>query len=344
MDTPTQAHKPPVNSNSCPLCTPRFSLPGIFKLIIFYLEDAWRPLLAIFLVSFFTIIPVAILLWIALGPIPFDLVMPLSYVSPGVAMPEEWMGWINLFLWTLFGFIASAFVMRQIFWWAEHKTMPPFEHVFQVSFKDGRWLLYFALLFGLCSVRHIVKETCPDAVCARPTQVIALPDKSPGARIPPAYISTQGASKNGDIYHQEVNIGQCKLQMSGAGYMFRDLIPHIVWSRFFHYVLEGILTIIGLSLAVRYSLAIHAMLKGLKNPLKRSFAHTRRAGVALFWGALFIALSYLLTREVIMVGLMYIAPVPKLVIWTLYSLNAVLWTMLYGLYLTLASKRLMCDP
>jgi hypothetical protein len=344
MNTPTGAHKTAANGNNCPLCTPRFSLSGIFKLIIFYLEDAWRPLLAIFLVSFVTIIPFAILLWLTLGPVPFDLVMPLSYVSPGLSMPEGWMGWGNLFLWTLFGFIASAFVMRQIFWWAEHKTMPPFERVFQVSLQDARWLLYFALLFCLCSVRHVVKETCPNAVCARPTQVIALPDRSPGARIPPAYLSTQGASKSGDIYHQEVNIGQCKLQMSGAGYMFRDLIPHIVWSRFFHYVLESILTIIGLSLAVRYSLAIHAMLKKLKNPLKRSFVYTRRAGVPLFLGALFITFGYLLMREIIMVGLLYIIPVPHPILWALYSINAVLWTMIYGLYLTFSGKHLMSVP
>ena len=344
MNTDAHHNKAPVNGNACPLCTPRFSLKGIFKLIIFYLEDAWKPLLSIFLVSFFTVIPVSASLWLALGPAPFDLVMPLSYASPDAAIPSNWLGWLAFIAWVVFGFVASAFVMRQVFWWSEHKTMPPFERIFRISPKDGRWMVYFALLFCLCSVRHIVKETCPNAVCARPTQVIALPDKSPGARIPPAYMSTQGLSKTGDIYHQEVNIGQCKIQMSGGGYMFRDLIPHIMWSRFFHYVLEAILTIIGLTFATRYSLAIHAMLKGQKDALKCSFVYTRRAGLPLFMGALFIAAGYVLTREIIVVGLFYLAPVPNIVIWTLYSLSAIFWTMIYSLYLALAGRRLMKDP
>ena len=340
MTPPTSAHKMPANGNKCPLCTPRFSLPGLFRLIIFYLEDAWRPLSAIFLLSFITIIPIAGALFWLLGPPPFDLVMPLSYLSLGLEVPTNWQGELNIMIWLVFSWLGSAFIMRQIFWWSRSKEMPMLSDVFQVSWKDWRWILYFAVLFCLCSVRHMIKETCPGGVCARPTQVITLPDQSPGAKVPPAYLSTQSVSSEGHIYQQEVNIGQCKLRVNGAGYMLRDLIPHMVWGRLFHYILEAVLTVVGLSVATRLSLAIHFLSKNHTSPWKHAFTCTRRAGISLFLGALFIALGYILMREIITVGLFYLAPFPTIIIGILYGMNALLWTLIYSLYLAFAKTQL----
>ena len=64
------------------------------------------------------------------------------------------------------------------------------------------------------------------------------------------------------------------------------------------------------------------------------------AGISLFLGALFIALGYILMREIITVGLFYLAPFPTIIIGILYGMNALLWTLIYSLYLAFAKTQL----
>ncbi|TGW15296.1 hypothetical protein EIL50_02040 [bacterium NHP-B] len=319
------------NGNRCPLCGYGISLARVFRLVLFYLEDAWYPLMRIFLISCSVLIPLALALYGLIGAPPFDITWPLALLTPGLEMHASWKAWGKLATWLVFSWGLFTLIARQVFAWFHTKEPLTYDQLWGFSRQNRLWLLGLVVLSALGSAGHWVKESCPQDVCQRPTQVIALRTKAnQGPQLPPTYLSTQSIDRGDTIHQHEVNIGACQVGIKGAGYVFQNIIPHIFWGRVFHYILEGALTVIGLYLIARLILSLVYIAHKHPFPFALAFKKARRATGLVFLGSGAIVLLYLFCREVIQ--LMWRARA-MLGLGLILTLNTVLWTMIYSLFL-----------
>lgn len=248
-------------------------------------------------------------IWVLTQPFFLDTTLPFFFFSLGLDEVTTTSEWLKTSLWLIFGLAAVTVVFFQVFFYFEKNMWPTWKILWTRNHAKRRLVFSFFLLFGLSGLRHLVKDSFSQGLCKRPTTIVPLPTKAArGAILPPSYLSTQSFEKGDHMQHQEMHIGTCQTFVKHAGYAFQTLIPHNFWISSFHYILEGLLTLIGLYLAVRFSLAPYFVLKKIRNPWKTSVRYSRGLVMRLLFGLLILAVSYGLLREVLTKGLATLWP------------------------------------